>query len=494
MLYLSLAALSAVLLILTFPGMNWNWLAPLALAPLLYAAAKEERPWRRFLLGEAAGFVYWFGVCYWIQFVLAYHGAMGEAAGWGLFVLFSVAKALHMAVFTWLAGYVMEKPYAIPAVAALWVGIERTHGDLGFAWMALGNAGIDMEVPMRLAPWVGVYGLSFVFVMLSVALVLVLLRRPRRQLLWLAALPVMLLLPALPKAAEGTETAVVMQPNIDLERSWSRRSIDRTVDRFAYESMEAAIEAGGPPASLILWPEVPAPFYYGTDPHFRAAADNLARLTRTAFIFGTVAYTGARQPLNSAQLVTPAGKPGPRYDKINLVPFGEFIPPLFGFVNRITSEAGDFVPGTKIVLMPVNGHRAGVFICYESVFPNFVRRFADQGAEVLVNLSNDGYFGHSAARYQHLLIVRMRAAENRRWILRATNDGLSAAIDPAGRVLQRMPGSEELTARFRFSYESETTFYTRHGDWFAWLCLLAGLGAVVLSQFPSYRPPATRGG
>ncbi len=126
-----------------------------------------------------------------------------------------------------------------------------------------------------------------------------------------------------------------------------------------------------------------------------------------------------------------------RYDKIKLVPFGEFVPDIFGWVNRITKEAGDFAPGERVVEFPVNGHRIGAFICYESAFPDLVRQFASDGAEVLVNLSNDGYFGHSAAREQHLELVRMRAAENRRWILRATNDGITATIDPAGRVAFR---------------------------------------------------------
>jgi apolipoprotein N-acyltransferase len=413
---------------------------------------------------------------------------MGEAAGWACFLLFCVLKALHLGCFTLLAGYVIEKPYAIPALAALWVGIERTHENLGFAWMALGNAGIDMDVPMRLAPWVGVYGLSFFFVMLSAALVLVVLRRPRRELLWLAALPGLILLPSLPGAAPAEESAIVTQPNIDMDQRWSRSLVDDKLDRLGRLTLEASLTLDAPVPRLVIWPEVPAPFYYESDPRFRDFANNLARSTRAAFLFGTVAYTPAGGPLNSAQLVSPEGTPVSRYDKVNLVPFGEFVPPLFGFVNRITDEAGDFVPGTKVVVSEVDGRQVGAFICYESVFPHFVREFAGQGAELLVNISNDGYFGHSAARYQHLLIARMRAAENRRWIVRATNDGVTAAIDSAGRLRQRVPEREETAVLVGFSYETETTFYTRYGDWFAWLCLAGGLAAVALSQIPTYKP------
>ena len=146
---LSLAA--AALLVLTFPGADIAWLAAIALAPLLVAAGRERRGARRFLLGWGAGVVYWFGVCYWIEFVLEYHGSMGRFGGWGSFALFCVAKAVHLGVFAWLAGFLVTRSAAVVSVPALWVAIEWTHGSLGFAWLALGNAGVEMSVPMRLA-------------------------------------------------------------------------------------------------------------------------------------------------------------------------------------------------------------------------------------------------------------------------------------------------------------------------------------------------------
>src|SRR5262249_51195642 len=127
--------------------------------------------------------------------------------------------------------------------------------------------------------------------------------------------------------------------------------------------------------------------------------------------------------------------------------------------------------------------------CYESVFPQEVREFVKQGAELLVNISNDGYFGHSAAREQHLMIARMRAAENRRWLLRVTNDGVTAAINPLGRVTQRLPMYKEVGAAMEYGWISDTTFYSENGDWFAWGCLLASVVALFLSQWPHYTPP-----
>ncbi|HBY58955.1 MAG TPA: apolipoprotein N-acyltransferase [Solibacterales bacterium] len=476
-----LAAASAVLLILAFPGLDLSWLAPVALTPWLVAISSEPRALRRFGFSWLAGIVYWFGVCYWIQFVLAHHGGMGEAVGWAVFLLFCLAKGLHFAVFGWLAGYLTGRWWSIPAVAALWAGIERTHGPLGFAWLALGNAGADMSLPLRLAPLVGVYGISFVFALMSAALAAVVVRRPRRELLWLAALALLFLLPDLPEHRRGTSSAVLLQPNIDQDLTWTAESHDEIVRRLALRSLQSALGGLERRSDFIVWPEVPAPFYYEPGSRFKEPLDDLAKSASMPALVGVVGRTETGAPLNSAVMVAPDGRLVDRYDKMFLVPFGEFVPfPFQALTQKISTEAGDFAAGARVVTFPLtNGEKVGAFICYESAFPHLVRQFARAGGTVLVNLSNDGYFGRSAAREQHLKLVRMRAAENRRWTLRATNDGVTATIDPAGRLVQRLPTHVETAARTRFQYVHETTPYTRFGDWFAWSCLAFPLGAVV---------------
>ncbi|MGA2181703.1 MAG: apolipoprotein N-acyltransferase [Bryobacteraceae bacterium] len=479
----ALALLTAVLLVVAFPPLNLVFLAPVALTPLLLALLWEPRPWHRFLLGYVAGNVYWFATCYWIQFVLEVHGGMGRWGGWGSFLLLSLIKSLHLAVFSMLAGALLPRWYAIPGVAALWTGIERTHGPLGFAWLALGNGGIDMALPMRLAPLVGVYGLSFLFALIAAGIALLIARRPRRELAWLAAVVVLVVLPPLPESHAGTETAVLVQPNIPEEAEWTPVAAEAAEHRLV--NLTAAAAAAGN-TNLMVWPESPGPFYYYADPGFREKVTALAREAHAWFVFGTVAETPAGQPLNSAVLLAPDGHLVDRYDKIFLVPFGEFIPPLFGWVNRISQEAGDFSSGQRVVVFPAGQDRLGTFICYESAFPHLVRRFAKQGANVLVNISNDGYFGHSVARQQHLLLVRMRAAENGRWILRATNDGITAVVDPAGRITGHLPMYQEATGRLKYSAEEGITPYTEFGDWFAWACLMAAAILLVVSQWPTY--------
>jgi apolipoprotein N-acyltransferase len=473
-----LALASSALLILIFPRFSIAWLAPFALAPVLVALTRESSWSRRFLLGWAAGVVYWFGVCYWIQFVLSFHGGLGDVAGWAVFLLFAVTKGLHMAVFAVLAGLLMRRWWAVPAVAALWVAVEVTHGPLGFAWLTLGNAGINMEIPLRLAPYTGVYGISFVFAMMSAAIAVAVQRR-RRELLWLAPVLLLLLLPQMPPAERGRDTALLVQPNISETEEWTPASVESMKKELVMLTLRGALSKPEQPPSVIVWPEVPAPLYYFDDPVFRGYIDNLARTTRASMLVGIVAHTPGGQPLNSAVLVSPQGEPLSRYDKVNLVPFGEFVPWPFGFANKISTEIGDFVPGKRVVVSPIGNHLGGAFICYESVFPNFVRKFAADGAEVLFNISNDGWFGKSAARQQHLSMVRMRAAENRRWILRATNDGITATIDSAGRLRGTLPLYTAATSLTGFTYIAEHTVYTNWGDWFPLVCATVALLALV---------------
>ena len=483
MLNWALALLSAALLILVFPRFDLVWLAPVALTPLLLAMARESRPLRRFLMGWAAGIVYWFGVCYWIQFVLAVYGDMGQWEGWAVFTLFALAKGLHMAVFALLAGILMRRWWAAPAVASLWVAIEVTHGPLGFAWLALGNAGIGMSVLMRLAPVTGVYGLSFAFALMAAVLALAAMRRRRRELAWLALLAPLATLPALPPAERGSQAALLVQPNIPVAADWTPESLDRWERRQVMDSLRGALRETSQPPSIVAWPEDPGPFYYFEDPHFRQYADSLARTAHVWLLAGIVGHAPDGAPLNSAVLISPEGQPVSRYDKVNLVPFGEFVPAPFRWLTRkISQEAGDFEAGRRVVVSPVGAHKLGTFICYESVFPNFVRKFADDGAEVLFNLSNDGWFGNSAARRQHLSIVRMRAAENRRWILRATNDGITATIDSAGRLRGTLPLYTEATSYTGFSYIPDRTVYTRFGDWFPALCATVALLCLVADR------------
>ncbi len=477
-----LALASGHLLVLLFPQFEITLLAPIALAPLLYALARE-RDWRlRLALGEVAGFVYWIGTCYWIRGTLVRFGGLDPALAWLALILFALIKALHLAVFSALAGFLLPRWYALPAVAALWCGIERTHGTFGFAWLTLGNAAAEMEVPLRLAPWVGVYGLSFVLLMANLAVAMILLRRPRRDLAWMLALPLLFLLPPVPEKAFGPKRLTALQPNLTEE-----------VPADVSDMVNRSLVAHSRGASLIVWPEAPTGFYWERDAKLRETIATMARLAQAPVLLNAVTFGADGAPRNSAVLVGADGLEAGRYSKTFLVPFGEFVPPLFGWINKVSNEASDFAPGDGPRVFSIAGEATGAFICYEAAFPHLVRQFPALGASVLLNLSNDGWYAGTGAREQHFLLARMRAVENGRWLLRVTNDGITAAIDPAGRVIRRLPEFQNTAGPLPYETIRTKTPYTSYGDWFAWSCLAAGLfaaGGAAIAERRGWTPSA----
>ena len=255
--------------------------------------------------------------------------------------------------------------------------------------------------------------------MLGCAVALVILRRPRRELIWLVALPLLLLLPAAPAPDTGNQHALLVQPNIDTEMEWTTTSLAR-VER------ELAILSHSTAGHLIIWPEVPAPFY-PSDAAFRAYVEGIARSEQAYFLFGGVAYNSDRRAAEFGVSVRSCGPDDGPLRQNQPGALRGVCPECFLLGESGHEGSRRFRAGQpRLSNFQVNGHKLGAFICYESAFPDLVRQFARGGAQVLVNMSNDGYFGHTSAREQHLELVRMRAAENRRWILRATNDGITA--------------------------------------------------------------------
>jgi apolipoprotein N-acyltransferase len=299
--------------------------------------------------------------------------------------------------------------------------------------------------------------------------------------------------PALP----ADHAALLVQENIPVDATWTRDAFEHTLRELTDLSVKAAASTSStdadskPRVDLIVWPESPAPFF-ANDPLFRNPVSEMARETHTWVVTGAIGSTpvmqggkSASQVFNSAALVSPSGDWTARYDKVHLVPFGEYLPfpSLFAFAGGLTKEVGEFRSGASRAPLDAGSTRLGVFICYESVFPGEVREFADQGAQVLVNLSNDGWYGDSGAYAQHLNQTRMRAIENDRWLLSATNTGVTASIDPYGRTVAQLPRKERGGLVAPYALTSVTTFYTRHGDWFAWLCAIISAGAL-LTRFP----------
>jgi apolipoprotein N-acyltransferase len=240
---------------------------------------------------------------------------------------------------------------------------------------------------------------------------------------------------------------------------------------------------------LVAWPESPAPFVE-EDTRFQQSMAQIARTIHAPLIVGGIgndlsADDGAWRYYNSALIFGADGALFGRYDKIHLVPFGEYIPfqNLLTFAHKLTGRVSSFTRGDRRKVFSLagqdgNAHKYGVFICYEAVFADEVRHFAQLGAEVLVNISDDGWYGDTSAPWQHLNMDRMRAIENRRWILRDTNNGVTAVIDPYGRVRQSIPRHSVGELPAQFGFRDDVTFYTANGDVFAWACAILSMGIV----------------
>ena len=498
---------SAILQVLVFPKPGLYYLSWVCLAPLIYAVLRAREAdaaellaeetfsylapasvGQSFLLGWVCGTVVYLGSCYWVFSVMHYYGGLSRAVSAVLLLLFSLYVGLHQAVFAALvawaararAGYSRRALFLAPF---LWVAVELLRTYLvGFPWDLLGTTQVANTALSRIATLTGVYGLSFEIALVNAAFAAAFLVRPPRRRLMLAATMATAVFLQLTQYIELDRLpvdshALLVQQNVPIRESWQSAEYNGLL-----QSLDAisTIPPGSAKVNLIVWPESPAPFFLNDD-RFVSTISAIARRTNDFVVAGSLgvrpAAGGENLLYNSAALVNPQGQIAARYDKVHLVPFGEYIPlqRLLSFAQSLTREVGTFARGSDRWPLDAGAAKLGVFICYESVFPGEVRQFADHGAQVFVNISNDGWFGNSGAPEQHLNVARMRAIENERWLLRATNTGITASIDPFGRVVAQAPTGTRTTLLAPYSLRAETTFYTRYGDWFPCLCAIISL-------------------
>ncbi len=513
------ASVSGILQVLIFPNFSIYLLSWVALAPLIYAILKcreqdvvmvladggqflaPATAWQGFLLGYACGLIWYLGSCSWIFHVMHVYGGIGTGMSILLLVMFSLYLALYHGLFGLLLALIAARRNgfslrALVFTPFVWVAVELARTYItGFPWDLLGTTQIDNIPLTRIATVTGVYGLSFEIALVNTAVAAAfLVPYARRKLLLTAALAAAIALHAgklaKPEAMPASHGATLVQADIPIqENDWPLDHLVQTLHSLADLSTRPQHEKPESPG-LILWPEAPAPFWV-TDLHLRSTLANIARSTGSYIIAGSIGieHTGeiSRQPdiFNSASVIAPSGAWTARYDKIHLVPFGEYVPfaHIFSFAGGLTRQIGTFARGRSRAPLDVGNMKVGVFICYESIFPNEVRHLADKGAEVLVNISNDGWYGEGGAPLQHLNMARMRAVENYRWLLRDTNTGVTAVIDPYGRIVAEAPRNQRVALQGAYGLEETTTFYTRHGDWFPFICAIITLTALLLRFF-----------
>lgn len=520
-----LVLLSALLLELPFPIAGplpyWRTLfAWLGLAPLLYvllqiSSVAHPKYFRRSaLLGYLTGVAWYLGNCYWIYAAMHVYGGLVPIAAALVLLGFALVLGLYFALFG-LGVAVLRKSFgskgwALAAAPVLWVALEFAASRItSVPWDQLGYSQVDNYLLTRLAPYTGVYGISFLLVAANAFLVWVWLSKERRTRLlgtlgWLAVVLGLMSGRLLRPAPAPTQAlAVLVQPNlrVDIRNDWAGLAWDSHIAELTRLSVKTCSSfVGGIPETaaptvvpeclqpaanpdVIAWPEAPSPFH-SEDPQFQQAMRNLSLAGHAMVIAGSqsVDFEGGEYSwYNSAAVYAPDGHPLGRYDKIHLVPFGEYVPfkNLLFFAHHLTQNVGDFNRGTRRSVFRSGGHHYGIFICYESIFADEVREFAALGAEVLVNISDDAWYGDTSAPWQHLNMARMRAIENRRWILRDTNNGITAAIDPYGRITASIPRHRINSLAARYGFRDDVTFYSSHGDLFAMLCAIIALAVTL---------------
>lgn len=496
------AAVSGLLVAASFVDPRADLLAWGALVPLL-VALRGRSVRAAFALGWVAGAAFFAATTYWVLSVLDRFTALPQLLAGAVFALMTAYLACYWGVFA--ACLAALRSSGLPHLwlaPAVWVAFEWLRGwfFIGFPWAILGTSQHRLLPLAQVAEVTGVYGVSALLVLANVVIAEIGARKTARRtkLTAAAAFATLLAFAALAGAwrirtiralpAAGSLDVAIVQGNVGEERKWDPAYGNETIARYHRLTLEAAGERPG----LVVWPETAIPFFFQDPGDRRSQMIALARRIETSLVFGSPAWShesGKIEQLNRAYLLSSRGDVLGSYDKIALVPFGEAVPygNVLPFVERIVSTAHEMVPGSDATIFDLPPARFGVLICYEGIFPELTRRFVAGGAEFLVNLSNDAWFGRSAALQQHLAQVQFRAIENRVPIVRATNTGISALIDPDGSVRWQGPIDEAFWHVETIRWPDVRTFYARFGNVFSWLCSAITGVALVLVTIRSHR-------
>ena len=485
---------SGLLLILSFPDYNLWPLAWVALVPLLVLIARQPSPRRSFLRGWVFGSVFFYGSCYWLTFSMIHYGGL---AGWLAYLLL-IPGALIVGLFPALFGFAIAvavrlfRNKGLLLAPFIWVACEWARlGLTGQLWNALGYSQAYEPILIQPAHWGGVYAVSFLVVTVNASVAFLIVNRCLRAALVSAALVALVIAVVLlsnrttKSSPSGNETTqvIALQPDVPMTLAKTPeelRNLTARHVRMTEETLSRLPNTGG--RRLVVWPESPMNFTYANDTVFRELVDQFTREHHVSLLLNSQEPAPNNGIYNSAILINEEGRLVGQYDKIRLLPFGEYVPlpRWLPGATLITGIVGDFEPGANYTLFPIGDEKVGVFICIESAYPSIARAFAAADADVLINISNDGYLGRTAVIKQHLANAVFRAVENDRPVLRVTNTGISARITPRGEVQDATNVFEPAVRVWTIGRsEQGQTFYTRHGDVLAFLSSLVTALVVV---------------
>ena len=487
-----LSAISGILLGLIFPRFNFEPLAWFAFIPL-FSAMEAKTPQRSALLGFITGMVFYTWGLSWINNTLINYGNLPSVVSFMVLGLLAAYLSFYTALFCYLIRRVCKENRGLFFLFApvLWVSLEylrSTHSEFGFSWLGLGYSQFKTLQVIQMAEITGVYGISWLIMLLNAGLYLAWKTWREPGNMGARFISVTLLVFAC-WWGYGSVTMNRYTPNTDKNPSLTVGLIQGNVEQFmkwnpVYQKLvmskyrDLTLAAAQSKPQLIVWPETALPFYYNQHSVGTKFVKDLARQTQTPILFGSPHKEnrdGRTIHYNSAYLVSDTGDTQNRYDKIHLVPFGEFVPfrKLLFFVEKMVEMIGDFGRGKEAILFDVAGYQAGVSICYEIIFPDLIRQAVKNGAHFLINITNDAWFGKSAASYQHMSMGALRAVENRVPIVRAANTGISGTIDANGALRDETDLFVEAAKITKITPRQRgLTFYTAYGDVFSWICLV----------------------
>lgn len=525
-----LACASGFLYPLSFPAFDLGALAWLVLVPL-HLAVEYVSPGRAFRLGWIAGTLAFTGSMFWVITAMNLYGKVPLPIAILVMLLLTVYLGLYLAIYAaglcWIRSAFPTLGF-LPA-PFLWVSLEliRTYVLTGLPWVLFGYSQYQTLSIIQLADHFGVYGVSFLLVLVNAALAETILWSikayrgfQRHSFPWPSAAAAVAgvgmalfygvtLLSAADQVPVRTLSVGVVQPNVEQAQKWDVAFRQETMGRFARLTADL-----GPDVDLIVWPEAATPFVFELEPQYRAIVSDMAQQADAPLLFGSPAlrrYPDGRPfLLNSAYLLATEGQILGRYDKQHLVPFGEYIPfhnSLLFFLDKLVEGIGDFEagPGPTLLMFkprekvppmaaaataPDFHVKFGVVICYEVIFPNLVRQFAANGADFMVTVTNDAWFGPSSAPYQHFGMVVLRAVENRMAFARAANTGISGFIDPYGRVTQQSSIFTQTALKDTIMLSPQRTFYAQYGDLFAYGCVILTALLYLTGYFSQNTEPA----
>jgi len=489
----------------TLDGVGFGILAWISLAPLhIVLSGCTSR--QGFLRGWLTGFFAFTGTMYWVVVAMHQFGHMPLPLSIILMLLLALYLGLYVGVYAFAVVWLTKRRASLVWVAApcFWVALEflRTYAFSGLPWGLLGYSQFRWLSIIQVANITSVYGVSFLIVLVNVALVhtghWLMPRKPSLSLgsrPWVplaVTLPLFLLvwgygegslLRSLSKGSGMLTLDIgIVQPNIDQAKKWDTAYRLETLERYERLTPSAAVDT-----DLILWPEAATPFIFEQEPLYQTIVKDLVTQAATPLVLGSPALhrhsNGRPYLLNSAYLLDASGNIAGRYDKQHLVPFGEYIPlrQIFFFLDKLVVGIGDFEAGTQPHLLTIHPSPArppvhfGVAICFEVIFPDLVRQLAQAGANFLVTITNDAWFGDTVAPGQHFAMVVFRAVENHMAFARAANTGISGLIDPTGRILSATPIFTEQVITGHIPLTTPSTFYTQFGNVFAWACVIISL-------------------